>query len=138
MKRILLFVLACTFTIVTNAQTPCSGGTAGGYDCDGMTLQARLSIAQMGGQGYGSNDPAEAQDSWGWTDPNTGKEYALVAMNDQTAFVDISNPTAPVFVGKLDSHTSTSWWRDIKIYNNYAYIVSDDNGNNEIRNIQFN
>ncbi len=129
MKKILFLVLACIITIGISAQTPCSGGNAGAYDCNGMTLQARLSISQMGGQSYGGGDPAEAQDSWGWTDPNTGKEYALVAMNDQTAFVDISNPTAPVFVGKLDSHTSTSWWRDIKVYNNYAYIVSDDNGN---------
>ncbi len=129
MKRILLFILACTFTIVTNAQTPCSGGTAGGYDCNGMTLQGQLTIAQMGGQGYAGGNPAEAQDSWGWTDPVGGKEYALIAMNDKTSFVDISDPNNPVFIGKLDSHTGTSWWRDIKVYNNYAYIVSDDNGN---------
>lgn len=129
MKRILLFVLACSFANFSNSQTPCSGGNAGGFPCNGLTLQGHLTIAQMGGQSYGGNDPMEAQDSWGWTDPNTGIEYALVAMNDQTAFVDISDPNNPIYVGKLDSHTSTSWWRDIKVYNNHAYIVSDDNGN---------
>ncbi|WP_432412765.1 choice-of-anchor B family protein [Rasiella sp. SM2506] len=133
MKKPLLLVLALAIGSFLQAQTPCSGGTADGYDCNGMTLQARLTIAQMGGQGYGGSDPAEAQDSWGWTDPNTGKEYALVAMNDKTSFVDISNPNNPVFIGKLDSQTGTSWWRDVKVFNNYAYIVSDDNGSHGVQ-----
>jgi choice-of-anchor B domain-containing protein len=129
MKKILLIVFACIVAPLLQAQTPCSGGTAGSYPCNGLTLQSRLTIAQMGGQSYGGGDPAEAQDSWGWTDSSTGKEYALVAMNDRTAFVDITNPNAPFFLGHLPSQTSTSWWRDVKVYNNHAYIVSDDNGN---------
>lgn len=129
MKKLVLLVIACAIAPILHAQTPCSGGTAGGFDCNGMTLQGQLTIAQMGGQGYNGGNPAEAQDSWGWTDPVGGKEYALVAMNDKTSFVDISDPNNPVFIGKLDSHTSTSWWRDIKVYNNHAYIVSDNNGN---------
>jgi len=132
MKLNYLLLTALLTIVFSNAQTPCAG-TAGGFPCDGFTLQGQLTIAQMGGQGYGGNDPAEAQDSWGWTDPNTGKEYALVAMNDQTAFVDISDPNNPIFIGKLDSHTGTSWWRDVKVYNNYAYIVSDNNGSHGVQ-----
>ncbi len=129
MKIYHLLVSVLLTTVLTNAQTPCSGGTAAEFPCNGMTLQGHLSIAQMGGQSYGGGDPAEAQDSWGWTDSMTGKEYALVGMNDRTAFVDISNPNAPSFLGSLLSETSTSWWRDVKVHNNHAYIVSDDNGN---------
>ncbi len=133
MKKITqkLTLLAIFTSYILLAQTPCSGGMAGGFPCDGITLQSQLTIAQMGGQSYGGNDPAEATDSWGWTDSLTGKEYAIVGMNDQTAFVDISNPNNPVYLGKLDSHDvgRTSWWRDIKTYQNYAFIVSDDNRN---------
>ncbi len=40
-------------------------------------------------------------DIWGWTDPQTGKEYALVGMSNGTSFVDISNPENPIFIGIL-------------------------------------
>lgn len=127
MRKLLLSLLALS-TSLSFAQTPCSGGFANGFPCDGYTLQSHLTIAQMGGQGYGGSNPAEAQDSWGWTDPLNGKEYAIIAMNDRTAFVDISDPNSPIFLGNLLSHTGTSWWRDLKVYNNHAYIVSDSNG----------
>jgi choice-of-anchor B domain-containing protein len=133
MKNNYLLLAVLLTTLFSYAQTPCSGGTAAGFDCNGMTLQSHLTIAQMGGQGYGGGDPAEAQDSWGWTDSMTGKEYALVAMNDKTSFVDISDPNNPVYLGKLDSHTGTSWWRDVKVFNNYAYIVSDNNGSHGVQ-----
>ena len=104
------------------AQSPCSGGMAAGtYPCDGITLQAYISAATMGA--------AEGQDSWGWTDPLDGKEYAIVALDNGTAFVDITVPTSPIYLGRLDSQTGSSLWRDVKVYNNHAYIVSDSNGN---------
>jgi len=127
--KFLLYCLAALTASISLAQTPCIGNVAGGFPCDGYTLQSQLTIAQMGGVSYGGSDPAEAQDSWGWTDPLDGKEYAIIAMNDRTAFVDISDPNNPLFLGSLLSETSTSWWRDVKVYNNHAYIVSDDNGN---------
>ena len=64
-------------------------------------------------------------DSWGWTDPLSGKEYALMGLRDGTGFVDISNPESPIYLGKLPTRTSSSTWRDIKVYNNYAFIVSE-------------
>ena len=45
-----------------------------------------------------------------------------------TAFVDITNPLAPVRIGNLATHTGNSSWRDIKVYNGYAYIVSEASG----------
>ncbi|MEM7087835.1 MAG: choice-of-anchor B family protein, partial [Bacteroidota bacterium] len=121
MKKIFSLLLLFTGTL-TFAQSPCTGGIAAGtYPCDGITLQSYISAATMGG--------GEGQDSWGWTDPLDGKEYAIVALDNGTAFVDITNPTSPIYLGRLDSHTGTSLWRDVKVYNNYAYIVSDSNGN---------
>jgi choice-of-anchor B domain-containing protein len=69
-----------------------------------------------------------ANDSWGWTDPLDGKEYALVGLEDGTAFIDISDPINPVYLGKLPTHTSSTVWRDVKTYNNYAFIVSEASG----------
>ena len=66
-----------------------------------------------------------ANDIWGWIDPQTRKEYAIVGLIDGTAFVDISNPLNPLYLGKLPSATEPSIWRDIKINQNFAYIVSE-------------
>jgi len=67
-------------------------------------------------------------DIWGWFDAQTGNEYALVGMTNGVAFVDISTPTEPVFLGNLPSETVDSIWRDIKVYQDHAYIVADAAG----------
>ena len=119
MKNLLLpILLMCCFPLI--AQTPCSGGTAGLYPCNGYDLQAHLSLNALNAGG--------GNDSWGWTDPVTGKEYALMALNNGTAFIDISNPTSPIYLGKLPTHTNNSSWRDVKTYNDHAFIVSEASG----------
>jgi len=119
MKKILLPFLVASFTIAT-AQTPCNNGMAGSYPCSGYDLQSHISLAQMN-----AND---GNDSWGWTDPQDGTEYVLMGLDNGTAFINISDPINPVYLGKLPTHTSSSIWRDIKVYNNYAFIVSEASG----------
>ena len=119
MKKI-LSLAAVAFCTMAVAQTPCSGGSAAGYPCSGFDLQSHLSLGQL--QASGGND------SWGWVDPNDGKEYAMMGVNNGTVFIDISDPVNPVYLGKLPTHTSNSSWRDIKVYDNHAFIVSEANG----------
>jgi choice-of-anchor B domain-containing protein len=46
-----------------------------------------------------------------------------------TAFVDITNPSAPIYLGKINSHNNIpSFWREMKVYNNHVYIVSEAPG----------
>ncbi|MEZ4797124.1 MAG: choice-of-anchor B family protein [Flavobacteriaceae bacterium] len=97
----------------------CENGFADIYPCDGYDLMSHIPISELGGAG------AEGNDSWGWTDPSTGKEYALIGTTTGSAFVDISTPTQPVLLGRLPSATDNSIWRDIKVYNNFAFIVSE-------------
>ena len=106
----------------TNGLEPlaiCENGFADIYPCDGYDLMSHIPISELGGAG------AEGNDSWGWTDPSTGKEYALIGTSTGSAFVDISTPTQPILLGRLPSATGNSIWRDIKVYNNYAFIVSE-------------
>jgi choice-of-anchor B domain-containing protein len=102
------------------AQTPCNNGMAGPYPCNGYGLQSEISLNQM--------NASSGNDSWGWTDPQDGKEYALVGLNNGTAFIDISDPISPVYLGKLPTHTQSSTWRDVKVYENHAFIVSEAGG----------
>ncbi len=98
----------------------CTNGSAGDYPCRGISLESRLALGSMEG--------TMGNDLWGWSDPGTGKEYALMGMSDGTAFVDISDPQTPRFLGKLPTETVASPWRDIKVYRDHAYIVADAAG----------
>ncbi len=102
------------------AAVPCVGGTADIYDCNGVDLLSHLPLNSMGG--------GNGNDIWGWTDPVTGTEYALVGRSSGTAFVDLSDPENPVYVGNLPTQTTNSSWRDIKTYADHAYIVADSAG----------
>lgn len=102
----------------------CSGGSAEGYPCSKIDLRAFMPKAALGGGTQNLND------IWGWTDPLTGMEVAIVGRTHGTAFVDISSPTAPVLLGFLPSHNGGSdAWRDIKVYADHAFIVADGSGN---------
>ncbi|HZN76845.1 MAG TPA: choice-of-anchor B family protein [Micromonosporaceae bacterium] len=101
-------------------QAVCSGGMAAGFPCRNVDFMSQLPLASMGG-GSGSA-------GWGWTDPSNGREYAIVGRTNGTAFVDVTNATAPVYLGNLPSATGTSSWRELAVHNNTAYIVSDNNG----------
>jgi choice-of-anchor B domain-containing protein len=101
----------------------CANGTAAVFPCEGVDLLSFLPIEQMGGvAGIRLND------IWGWTDPVTGTEYALVGRMDGTAFVDLSDPREPRYVGTLQTRTNASTWRDVKVINNHAVIVADNAG----------
>lgn len=110
----------CFFTTNTKAQTLCSGGSAAGYPCSNVDLMAVMSNNALGG--------GNSNDIWGWTDPTSGNEYAILGKTTGTVFVDVTNPSNPVYLGRLPTHTSNSSWRDIKVYNNHAYIVSEAGG----------
>ena len=66
-------------------------------------------------------------DIWGWTDTDSS-EYALMGMTNGLQFVRIDDPENPVLVGKLPTQTNAATWRDVKVYNNHAYIVADRAG----------
>ncbi len=120
MKKNFLSVLLIFTTVFAFAQTPCNNGEAGGYECNGYDLMAHIPLSVFNTTG--------ANDSWGWTDPDDGKEYVLMGLENGTAFIDISDPVNPIYLGKLPTATGTTVWRDIKTYNNYAFIVSEASG----------
>jgi choice-of-anchor B domain-containing protein len=112
---------------VFTATWPCENGIADVYPCNGYDLMSYMSLDDLTPEGI-NNINLAGNDSWGWTDPDTGKEYALVGLNSHTAFVDISNPSMPILVGALPTATLNSIWRDIKVYQNHAFIVSEASG----------
>ena len=97
--------------------TICTEGSAGVNLCDNVDLMSYLAMNDIGG-GIGN-------DIWGWQDPLTGKEYAIVGRSTGTAFVDISDPLRPTYLGNLPAPSWLSQWRDMKVYRDHAFIVTE-------------
>ncbi len=104
-------------TVFNFSTQPCTGGMAGTFPCNDYDLLLHITPSVF--------NAASANDSWGWTDPTTNKEYALIALNNGVAFVDVSNPNEAIYLGRLGTATEASSWRDVKVYNNHAFIVSE-------------
>lgn len=70
-------------------------------------------------------------DIWGWTSA-AGEEYAIVGHNSGVAFVRVTDPANPVFLGFIpteNTETQRNFWWDVKTFNNHAYFVSEVNEN---------
>lgn len=124
MKNNYIFIITLLTVTLSISQTLCNSGFAGVYPCNNIDLLSRVTFTQMGG-----TNSTNGNDCWGWTDPLTEKEYAIMGCTSHTAFIDITNPTVPIYIGKVNSHNNVnSVWRDIKVYNNFAFIVSEATG----------
>jgi choice-of-anchor B domain-containing protein len=104
----------------------CKGKSAGIFPCHRVDLASFVPLSELGGSIW-------ANDVWGWTDPRTGRDYALAKLFEGTAFVDITDETDPVYLGTLPSPAPNPdddghIWGDIKTYRNHAFIGSEAQG----------
>jgi choice-of-anchor B domain-containing protein len=115
------FAVALGSPAAARAQTSfeCVNGMAGPYPCNNVDLASFVPMPLLG-VGTGN-------DVWGWKDPKTGREYALMGTSTTTAFVDVTDPENPALVGRLPTRGIPDFilWRDIKVDGNYAFIVSE-------------
>jgi choice-of-anchor B domain-containing protein len=90
------------------------------FGASGVEVLSQLTLSEF-------DDPPASQgnDIWGYVSPS-GREYALMGLNNQTAFVEITDPRNPVLLGAT-LHTSTIW-SDMATYQDHAYIVTDGVG----------
>ena len=110
---------------IMDGRIDCAGGKASSFACSEVDVLSFLPVQRIGGA-----RGVQVNDVWGWTDPVTGKEWAIVGRYDGTSFIDLSDPTHPVYVGDLPKTEGAraNTWRDIKVYRDHAYIVADGAG----------
>jgi choice-of-anchor B domain-containing protein len=116
---------------------PCVRGTAfieelegheiletGAFDCNRVDLMSFLTVDEIGG-GFAVGT-GRGSDVWGWSDPQTRREYAIVGLEVGTSFIDITDPKRPVFLAHLPTAaTNFLIWRDIKVFQDHAFIVAE-------------
>lgn len=100
---------------------PCTNGFADVYPCQGVDLLSFVPLADLG--------DIQTAGIWGWTDPVTRREYALIALTRRASFVDITDPGRPRIVGYLPAHTDIPTSnREINVYRDHAFVVADGAG----------
>lgn len=153
---LLIFIgLACLSPAMSAfaSEDKCVNGNAAGAECKNMDVLSYVFLSDLNDI-YSPGD--EASDIWGWNDPVTGKEYAIIGLYDATVFVDISDPLNPKVAARLSTtppvskpsslkklchddcggnddevevpgeEAEASSWMDIKVYGDVAYIGSEE------------
>jgi choice-of-anchor B domain-containing protein len=119
--RSTLSYLQPTQSLPPLSATKCRHGYANIYPCKNVDLMSFLPMASIGG--------GQSNDVWGWIDPKTGRQYAIMGRSTGTSFVDITDPAHPTYLGNLPTQTISSPWRDIETYKHYLYVVADRSDN---------
>jgi choice-of-anchor B domain-containing protein len=112
---------------ITGNERHCgSDGKIDVFDCGATDLQAFLPPSKLSHDGHS----VPMSGLWGWSDPQTKQEWAILGRRDGTTFVDITNATQPRVVADLPltDGARPSSWREMKVYKDHAYIVSDSAG----------
>ncbi len=116
-QKILALVMISIFAVTCHAQ-----------QSQAVKLHKQISLATFG-SGSGN-------DCWGYVSPS-GREYAIMGLNNKVAFVEITDPANAVIVGSVP-HTA-SLWGSVKVYNGVVYAVTEASGTGiqviDIRNI---
>lgn len=96
-----------------------NGLAADTFPCDDVDMMSLVPLEELG--------LSFVNDIWGWTDPRSRENYAIVGGIEGTAFVSLRSPVRPQVKGFLPSHSDEggAFWRDIKVYDDHAYIVSE-------------
>ncbi len=107
-SRFLSFGLTATWGVLL------ASSALGQFATQGVTLKTQILPSALSSTG--------GNDCWGYVSPS-GREYAIMGLLTQVAFIEVTNPTAPVIVGVFP-HTSSTWG-DIKVFGSTAYAVTE-------------
>jgi len=106
---------------ITGAVVPCINGFAGEYPCLNVDLLSFIDFDGLGCSG------AQGNDIWGWTTDDSGvvRDFAIFCCTNGVSYVEITDPTNPKVIGITKTASTASTWRDVKVFKNHAYIVSE-------------
>src|SRR6218665_1200575 len=98
------------------------------YPASNFTL-----VGQLSPEPFPNGNGAKYSGCWGWYQQSKNKEYAILGSQSGTYWVDVSNPTTPTVSAYKAGAVSGATWREIKTYQNYCYVISDDFGSNRFQ-----
>ena len=117
--------LTTDLTLIAGEEVPCSEGRAERFECSNVDLLAFLPLDELGLRPGPGGPLGGVSDVWGWTDPETRREYALVGRRGGDGIVDITNPSSPRYLGLVLAEGGSA--QDIKVYADHAFFIGSGN-----------
>ena len=117
--------LTSDLKLIAGEEVPCSDGRAEGFECSNVDLLAFMPIEELGLRPGAGGPLGGVSDVWGWTDPETRREYALVGRRGGAGIVDITNPSSPTYLGLVLAEGGSA--QDIKVYADHAFFIGSGN-----------
>ncbi len=111
-----------TMEPIAGEMIECQEGEAMGHACQNVDLVSFIPLEDLH-----MNRGVRLNDVWGWTDPETGREFGIIGHMEAAVLVDLTNPQQPVVLGEIPRTEGSpgSTWRDMKIYKDHVFIVAD-------------
>ena len=88
------------------------------FDASGVTLRKRIALREFPGV------QSIANDIWHYVSP-AGEEYAMIGLWGGVAFVRVTDPANAAVVGFVHGEGSFTTARDMAVFGEHAYLVSD-------------
>ena len=95
-----------------------------------MEFLGQVTNADMGLERLVFTGATFLSDIWGWNDTVNDHEYAIVGTTSGVAFVRVTDPTNPEFLGIVPTTnpaTTRNFWWDIKSNGDFAYWTTEVN-----------
>ncbi|CRK28876.1 hypothetical protein BN1708_015356, partial [Verticillium longisporum] len=100
------------------------------FRCKNMDLYDFINHAELGSPSSDSQCRTGSS-TWGWTDPESGREFIANGMFDGTSFIEILPEGKLLKLGFLPAFAPTNddaWWKEIRTFKNYVLIGSELEG----------
>ena len=110
---------------LTDSPVECEDGEANEFACQNVDMVSFISLKDLR-----MNRGVRLNDVWGWTDPDSGREYGLIGHMEAMVFVDVTDAANPVVLGELPRTEGSpgSTHRDMKVFKDHAFVVADGSG----------
>lgn len=96
-----------------------------------LTLKAQTNLNFQSLLSYNHATDEEMSNLWGYS--VSGHDYVIAGSTEGTSVVDITNAANPVEI--LWVPGPWTYWREVKVFGSYAYIVNEDSGGLQIINL---
>ncbi|KAF4907578.1 hypothetical protein CGCF415_v007331 [Colletotrichum fructicola] len=100
------------------------------FKCKNMDLYDFINHATLGSPNTDYRGKSGSS-SWGWTDPDSGREFIVSGMFDGCAFIEILPEGKMLNLGFLPTYSPVgdrAYWHEIRPYKNYMLIGSELEG----------
>jgi choice-of-anchor B domain-containing protein len=95
----------------------CEDGEAGPYGCLNVDLLSSFTPGDL--------DARNGNSVWGHVDAASGRETAIVGLDNGSAVIDVTYPLCPEVLGTLEPGVRSTTTRDVKVIGDYALVVAE-------------